>query len=95
MNKQEASPRSPSSKRQNSNSKYGISIDNPLSNPYCSVFKQSKSILGECPTEFSKSPEAGLAISNEMHRAYYQLGRPKLFANTIENGITKEIEVRD
>ena len=86
---------SPRQRNCNYNYKHGISIDNPLSNPYCSVFKQSRSILGECATEFGKSPEAGLSVSNQVHRAYYLNGHPKVFTNTVENGITKRVSERD
>lgn len=86
---------SPKRRHCNFNYKHGISIDNPLSNPYCSVFKNSKSILGDCASEFSKQSEAGLSVSNEVHRAYFLNGQPKIFTNTIENGIAKQVSERD
>lgn len=83
-------------KKQDLNSKLGISIDNPMADqtPFCESYRYSRTIHGQFLSQEQlakhKNPyenSAGLGVMNTMHKSWLYNGRsdkPKMLLNMIE-----------
>ena len=83
-------------KKQDLNTKFGISLDNPMANqtPYCEAYRYSRTIHGQYLSqeqlEKHKNPyesSAGLGVMNSIHKSWLYNGhsdKPKMLLNMIE-----------